>query len=342
MSIKEDATIVEEKEIVEDVVEEVEEAVDEGVEEEQEYVSPRQQALNEINKRRREELKAEGIIEEDPDTPSNEVFEIDGEEVSLENLIRDRQKMKAGDKKLEDASKLMKEIQEKEDALLAKEEEIKKMKEDRILQETQDVLTSDKEEGAIEEAAVDDDIDFTELSRLIREGDDDEAEDALKQLVKSVSHKDSQSFSEEAIVKAVHTHYEKLMEDKEKEREEQTVAIAQKEADAAEEVYKVEFKADLKASDKFYDITVMEYKRLLEEDEWVNKSYEEKFRESGERARKWFSPTNVKLKRKQKITSLSPVGSGSTILEDEKPPVSSEGRRSDIIKNMAKRRGQAI
>jgi hypothetical protein len=296
------------EEILEDEIEKFEE---EASEEEAKPKSKREQDMQAILDQRKESLEEnlgdslDGDDEEEEDA-SNTVFtvKIDGEEkeVTADDLVKSYQIDASARKKMQEASELKKSLEKEREEI----ESARKELEDKKLEKRVEDAT-DKEAIQDEDKKEDTQIDLAEITREIREGDDEEALKALEALVSHVG-KSKPSLSKEQVAKV------------------------------AEEEFLETYDKDLKANKRFYAIAVEEAKDLLNEEEWQNKSVKERFEEAGKRAQKFFKPKeSAKITKKKKLKSIKPATKKADLGREEERP-----SPSDVIKQLAKSRGQKI
>jgi hypothetical protein len=246
----------------------------------------------------------------------------------LEKQIREYQKYGAADKRLEEATLKLKQLEEREATLKAREEEINKKKKD-----------ADKNDAATLEGY--DDL-VEDFAHALREGNDEDADKATKKftegLKKLAKASSSESIDVNALVKA---EMEKIEAEKKKKEQDDAEEAIQEEVKKAKEKFEEVYENELK-DDDFYDLAIMEDNKLLRQEEWQNKSVEERFLRAGENAKKWIEKQAAeKLRDKKKKLNQQSDRSVLFKLKDENDK-ESELTPSDTIREMKKARGQAV
>lgn len=327
----------------EELNEEIEQEIDEFEEQPEERPkSPRELAMEEVVKSRRENLIKDGFeldLEEEEEETEQEVkpkkkivAKVDGveEELTQEELdkrLREYQKHKAADKRLEEAAAKMKELEKLEATLKSKSVEHEK--------------ESDKEDD-IDISSLDGyDAVFEEFADTIRDGNDEDAAGAVKKFTKALIKMIPKSGSAN-VDEQVRQELERVRKEEEEKLLAEQQEVLDKEVETAKDSFNKEFKKDLEQEKDFYNLAVMEDNKLMNDPEWSNKPLVERFSQAGKNARKWFTGKSINDKTKNEKRNLKPVQQKSGMARLKGDTDDSPMTPSDIIKEMRKGRGQAI
>lgn len=300
-------------------------------------LSPREVAMQNIIDNRKKTLEDEGVVLEDEvveDVPVDTFYKVkvDGEEleVSYENLVKSYQKDATASKRLEEAAKLQKSLDERAKLLADQEAELNSRKEKTTIQDAVDAATHD--DGKT--------FDLAQFTKQIREGDDEDAIEAVRGLYENLTKAQRNAMNPDTVAKIVLDTVSKRDEAKQAELAKEKARKQQAEADAAEEVFLDEYKNELKSNDRFYDMAIVEATYLLKDEAWDDKSFEERFREAGRRAKSLLNPGIMSSKRiiKKQLKHTPSVTVKSNIGTD----APARQTPSDIIQKMKLARGQMV
>lgn len=328
-------------------------------EEKIEELHPRLKALENVSNRRKQELIENGVdieieeVEKIEDEKEKEVEEekldsskenipttykikIDGieEEKTIDELIRGYQKEAAGSKKLREAAELKKILESKEEDLNKREKEFLNKLE----------LDSNKEEKEEDDNKSILDINPAEIARMLREGEEEEAANAIQKLIESVNKKEAKGKSTKDIQNlvdaAIQTERKRQEEEEKKRAKEAEILALQSEMESAENAFKETFKDALEKSEYFFDLAIVQDKKLENDPEWKDRSLKDRYEEAGNRAKKILNLDVKDLRvdkkeKKKKIINL-PSSSAREATKQEEDKASA----SDIIAEIKKARGQ--
>jgi hypothetical protein len=319
-----------------------EDFVDEFAEEEQQErpKSPRELMMEQIYEKRVEDLKADGVKlgdEEDEDDDATDAqdkikVKVDGKETELtreefEKQVREYQKHKAADKRLEEAAKKMKELEQLEATLKAQAEAKSKEKEEK--KDDINISTLDGYQNLFEKFATD-----------IRDGDDEDAVEAVKEFAKALSGMVPKSQSSKSVDEQVREALDKVKQEEARKLEEEQAQAQAKEVEEAKTTFNERFKEELKNGD-FFELAVMEDGKLLRTKEWEGKPLKERFLQAGENAKKWLRGKGSQQTAKDDKRNLRPVSQkSSTARLRDRDEGESPMTPSEVIADMKRRRGQ--
>ena len=319
---------------------EVEEVDEFAPEEEERYISPREIAMKEVAANRRKALiEEEGFDldgeeeeeeEEEEESPKKIIAKIDGveeelTEKELNDKLREYQKHKAADKRLEEAAQKLKEAAEQTATLKKQTEENLKLK-----------TIEDDKLSTLEGY---DEI-FDKFAREIRDGDDEDAVEATKEFAKALTGLLPKSGSPTDISQAVKEAVETMKAEEQGKREKEEEEKLEKETKEARLAFDKTFKEELENPD-FFDLALMEDNKLLKDVEWTDKPLSERFQRAGENAKQWLKGKGSANSLKNKKKALKNVKSKSSVMRlkdksEEDSPLSA----SQIINQMRKQRNQ--
>lgn len=312
-----------------------EELLSEMEEEEKPILSPRELAMQAIVSNRNKEMgieskeEVEDNDEEESKKPETKLFKVkvDGTttEVDYETLIRSYQKDSTASKRLEEASKKIKEAKELEELVIKKQKE---------LQEIEETLKKKKDQPPQKEKSSTPAINFSELAQKLREGDDEEAVKAIEDLYKSLQDKtDVDSTDIKSIVQQAIREEKESLEQEQKLREEQRLKEIVEEA---EQKFRDTYSKELESND-FFDLAIMEDTKLQRDPDWESRSLVDRYIEAGKRAKKWLLKSeDSREKGKQTSSGISQPSKRKGVERPLPKPKST----SDIIAAMARARGQ--
>jgi hypothetical protein len=335
---KEDAI---QQDVSEEVVEEIIEEEEVIEEDDSKPIHPRDQALQGILARRKDQLENDGVQlegeEEAEDSKEGEEKEqeeeekqedlltakVNGEEEvltkeELQKRLAEYQKHKAADTRLQEASDMIKKAEEDQKKLKELEESLKvKIK---------DGTGEDKDSSTI-------DINIDEIVTAIRDGGDEDAKVAMEKLIKGM--KPEAPNVDEVVAEAIRKEREKQEQIAQEELEE----ARKTEAIEAEEKFNTTFSKEIESNKDFFDAAILQDALLDKDPEWKDRSFKDRFNEAGDRAKKLLGLDidlrKEKVKKKKKISNLKSATARDKIGEDKNPPT-----RADSIAWIANRRGQ--
>ena len=317
--------------------------VDEFADTEEKPKSQREIMMEQIYGKRIEDLKADGVKFEDDEEEDNEdndeddddtskliTVKVDGVEETLtqeelEKRIREYQKHKAADKRLEEAANKLKELEQLEATLKSKSQD----KDDSDNKDDVDISTLEGYGDLFEKFAND-----------IRDGNDKDAVEATKEFAKALTRLVPKATGSGSVDEQVREALAKVREEEEAKQKEEEQTRLDEEVDSAKKDFNKVYKEELK-NDDFHALAIMEDNKLMKDPEWANKPLKERFLQAGENAKKWLEGKGSKQTAKDKKRNLKPIAqrSSNARLKDDDSgdsPLSP----SDIIKEMKQQRGQ--
>ena len=268
-----------------------------------------------------------------PDVPETITVKVDGVETTLtreefDKQVREYQKHKAADKRLEEAAKKMKELEKLEATLKAQSE--KKREEESNEKDDIDVSTLDGY----------DDL-FEEFVTQIREGNDKDAVQATKEFAKALKKMLPKSSSSANVDEQVRKELEKIREAETAEAEAEAERKSAQEVETAKEMFNKTFEKEIEENSDFFDLAVMEDNKLMRDSSWADRPLRDRFLQAGENAKKWLrgkgtvDKTQEKKKNLRTDTNKTAVAGLKDRTEQESPMTPSQ-----TIQEMKKARGQ--
>ena len=243
-------------------------------------------------------------------------LKIDGEEIeeSIDNVSRNYQKGAAGDKRLEQASKLMGELSQRTEALTQQEQNF-----------YQQVQAAKKQEESGDLSTDDFQAKMKDLAAALVDADEDTAAELLTGVIKQNSRPQVETYTPSADEVA-----EKVLN-----------RIAERDSAKALESAQAKFNKEyshLAKDEDFHDMVNKKTVEVQGDPDYANATPWEIIDESAKRVEKKFGLAQKEAPKKmiKKKASPTPMGRRASIGQDPPPPET----RKDVIAEMRKSRGQ--
>ena len=269
-------------------------------------------------------------IETTPTAPTYKIV-VDGVEMTLtqeqlEKKLAEIQKAESVDRRFEKVAEERKKLEADRAAFTAEQEEtVKKL--DKLVGDAEVTLDPDK---------------VRKVVHLIREGEGDDAEKALEELIAtSVKVKAPKALTEAEVESMLAKRESKRAKEQEEQAEKDRQEALTKAVKDAERDFEEHFKDQIgdKSNSEFYDLAIVKYQKIAKDPEWNTKSYAEQFIYAGDLAAKQLgmsSPAKTKDQLKEDIVSTPTASVKSSPLTEEEHAQT----RSDVIADMKRQRNQ--
>lgn len=261
-----------------------------------------------------EEAALDEAENEDSSKEQTYTVKVDGEEreVSYDDLIKAYQIDGTAQKRLQEASELRRAVEEERTEL-------------------QNLRAEIETKADSEEPAPTPDFDVHEYITAIREGEDEAAIEVTEKLLRSVRTSSD-----------VRTAVDAALQERDAQVQAQEEQRKQQEARDAETVFQTTYAQELETNPDFFALACLEDGKLEQDSEWSTRSIQDRYIEAGKRAQAWSRQTDAVPARTQKIKQKAASAALTSRTTRQVPKTPVEETSSDIVRSIAKARGQRL